>query len=357
MAENEVKECDYIDPYTEQTCCRSMHDGQYCIFHSKDIEGKKKDFEAAFWAEFERQKREEDRYDFSGFVFPDNISFWNEVFEKYVYFAYVQFNGEAGFEEAQFKNEANFWEAKFYRRASFYRCQIIGKADFGGAEFAQDAFFEKAKFNQAANFRRTQFFGYTQFNDITFEDPTLLNMIDTYFHDVHGLIENIERNRMKYKYPYMTEFLAKNVKPLLGEKTRFRYPIIARKIQDDIYLLAFRKRHPWLHFLWWLFADCGRSFSRWAAWSIVFMFAFAFIYYFGFYRDYPLNFQTVYISGQYPFLSFLYYSIVTFTTLGFGDIVPNTGWLQFWVAFEVILGYIMLGGLISILANKLARRS
>jgi hypothetical protein len=70
-----------------------------------------------------------------------------------------------------------------------------------------------------------------------------------------------------------------------------------------------------------------------------------------------LNFQTVYVNEEFPLFSFIYYSIVTFTTLGFGDIVPRTGWLQFWVMLEVILGYIMLGGLISILANKLARRS
>ena len=52
-----------------------------------------------------------------------------------------------------------------------------------------------------------------------------------------------------------------------------------------------------------------------------------------------------------------YYSIVTFTTLGFGDVVPVTGIARFAVALEVILGYIMLGGLISIFANKLARRA
>lgn len=54
----------------------------------------------------------------------------------------------------------------------------------------------------------------------------------------------------------------------------------------------------------------------------------------------------------------MYYSVVTFTTLGFGDIVPiGHFWARFFVVLEVILGYIMLGGLISIFANKLARRS
>jgi hypothetical protein len=49
--------------------------------------------------------------------------------------------------------------------------------------------------------------------------------------------------------------------------------------------------------------------------------------------------------------------VVTFTTLGFGDIKPVTNEAAWWVMAEVIAGYIMLGGLISILANKLARRS
>ncbi len=53
----------------------------------------------------------------------------------------------------------------------------------------------------------------------------------------------------------------------------------------------------------------------------------------------------------------LYFSIVTFTTLGFGDIQPGNGPGLFWVSLEVIIGYVMLGGLISIFANKLARRS
>ena len=53
----------------------------------------------------------------------------------------------------------------------------------------------------------------------------------------------------------------------------------------------------------------------------------------------------------------MYYSVVTFATLGFGDIVPLDKGARAVVGAEVILGYIMLGGLISIFANKLARRA
>ena len=50
-----------------------------------------------------------------------------------------------------------------------------------------------------------------------------------------------------------------------------------------------------------------------------------------------------------------YYSIVTFTTLGFGDVVPVDIVGEFVVTFEVILGYLMLGGLISHLRGKIGQ--
>ena len=51
-----------------------------------------------------------------------------------------------------------------------------------------------------------------------------------------------------------------------------------------------------------------------------------------------------------------YFSIVTFTTLGFGDVTANGLLGEMVVSLQVILGYLTLGLLISILANKVARR-
>ena len=52
-----------------------------------------------------------------------------------------------------------------------------------------------------------------------------------------------------------------------------------------------------------------------------------------------------------------YYSIVTHTTLGFGDVTPKTLTGQVFVTIKVVFGYVTLGLLISILANRVARRS
>jgi uncharacterized protein YjbI with pentapeptide repeats len=104
-------------------------------------------------------------------------------------------------------------------------------------------------------------------------------------------------------------------------------------------------------FLWWVFADCGRSLIRWAIWSILIAHLFAFIYW----MMGPTFFSMAHL--EFNLLNMLYYSIVTFTTLGFGDISPNTTGAAFVVSIEVISGYIMLGGLISIFSGKLSRRS
>ncbi len=299
--QKEERTCSY-KPIIGKPCGRTLYDDKHCIFHSKDIEGKRDIFNDAFWKEFERQIEHEGKYDFTGFVFPGDIIFEKKEFEKDVFFWYAQFSREALFNKVKFKEDTHFEGIKIEKYNSFA-------------------------------------------------------MLDTYFYNVSGLIESIEENKKKFKFSNKTEFLPDNFYLILGEEATARYPIISRKIRDDMYLLRFKKKHPKMHFIWWLFADCGRSIFRWALWSILFAVLFAVIYHNIFYLNDPTYFNQTHIYKEWPSLSFLYYSVVTFTTLGFGDIVPKPGLLQFWVMLEVILGYIMLGGLISILANKLARRS
>jgi hypothetical protein len=131
--------------------------------------------------------------------------------------------------------------------------------------------------------------------------------------------------------------------------------------QDQDFIEEFRARsrgHEFLFWAWWLFADCGRSFWRWALWAIVFAVIFALIYT-GMGENHFAAFPTGPGGTKLPFdfLTLLYYSVVTMTTLGFGDITPVTRVASMVVMAEVVVGYIMLGGLISIMATKLARRA
>lgn len=136
-------------------------------------------------------------------------------------------------------------------------------------------------------------------------------------------------------------------------ETTYGSPLFKRFAQDQDFIEEFRStkfRRP-IYFLWLIFSDCGKSISLWAFWSILLAILFGLKYY-------SLGAQAFDIAHlDWNYASTIYYSIVTFTTLGFGDIVPITIEAAYWVMGEVIVGYVMLGGLISILASKLARRS
>ena len=89
-------------------------------------------------------------------------------------------------------------------------------------------------------------------------------------------------------------------------------------------------------FLRWS-CDYGRSFSRYLAWVVAFVVFYAGAYWF--------------LIGN-TLLDGLYFSIVTFATVGYGDILPHTPLEKILVISEIIIGYLMGGLLIAILAKR-----
>ena len=60
-------------------------------------------------------------------------------------------------------------------------------------------------------------------------------------------------------------------------------------------------------------------------------------------------------GGLLNFVTALYFSTVTFATLGFGDITPTNTMGRLCVIAEVLLGYLMFGVLITLVARKMTR--
>jgi uncharacterized protein YjbI with pentapeptide repeats len=125
---------------------------------------------------------------------------------------------------------------------------------------------------------------------------------------------------------------------------------LRRFVLDENYLHEFRtqsRKAAVLYWVWWASSDCGRSFGRWALWVLLMIVLFGSI------------FSVVDVDyGDHPtYLSAIYFSVVTLTTLGYGDAVPASTGAQVAVMLEVLVGYVALGGLISIFANKMARRA
>ena len=125
--------------------------------------------------------------------------------------------------------------------------------------------------------------------------------------------------------------------------------LVRRHIVDQNYLHEFRgqsRSHATLYWLWWVTSDCGRSALRWSAWVAAITLAFGAAY--GRVRlDY---------GDHETWLSPYYYSLVTLTTLGYGDVTPASVSAQMVAMAEAVAGYVMLGGLLTILANKMGRR-
>jgi len=124
--------------------------------------------------------------------------------------------------------------------------------------------------------------------------------------------------------------------------------LLRRHILDENYLAEFRGRsrhHEWIYRVWWLTSDCGRSATRWAAWTVLLCIAYAVAY------------QFVDLAGADHAVDTLYFSVVTFTTLGYGDVLPGSGVAKVLVASEVVLGYMALGGMLSIISTKMGQRA
>lgn len=122
------------------------------------------------------------------------------------------------------------------------------------------------------------------------------------------------------------------------------------EIMDQNFLAEFRAQSRWsevVYQLWRVTSDCGRSIARWAVCTVALMLMFG-----GIFRLVDLD-----LGGHATWLSYIYFSVVTFTTLGYGDVLPASATAQFTVMVEVTCGYVMLGGLLSIFSNKMASRA
>lgn len=104
----------------------------------------------------------------------------------------------------------------------------------------------------------------------------------------------------------------------------------------------------------WSWIDYGRSLGRPALYAFVVALMFGILYSFDMRLDWGLM---DYSSSSQSWLAPFYYSMVTYTTLGFGDITPATWVGELIVVVEVVLGYTTLGLLLAILANRVARRA
>jgi len=113
----------------------------------------------------------------------------------------------------------------------------------------------------------------------------------------------------------------------------------------DLSLMLFRA---------WGLIDHGRSLAKVGFYAFIIATLYGLIYL----MDMTYDWQIMdYSNSAKTWFTPFYYSVVTYTTLGFGDVTADSLFGEIFVISEVILGYFTLGLLLAILANTIARRS
>ena len=313
-------------------------------------------------------------------VFQKDVDFRRTLFEADLDLDETVLHGSCAFREAIFQRRADFHSATFHKSASFWRARFHNAADFHRVEFRRNAVFHEAYFYNEVNFRRALFQGILDCTGTWFSETTAFNNA-TFLGTANFTGAQFVAVAAFREVRYIPNTLLQFVRDKLGRRrhhpTEFylnsqhvdevENPFFKRYVADHQFIRAFNQANPVLAYLWRWSSDYGRSLALWASWSILFVFLFAIAYRFPFpswtslwLADFTPHFHQ--ITGTYSgkpltFWDCFYFSVVTFTTLGFGDVVADNTAARFLVTLEVIFGYVMLGGLISIFANKLASRS
>ena len=296
-------------------------------------------------------------------IFAESIVFRNVTFDGDVDFSYSTFSGTSDFEHATFDGSVNFRYAIFNRHAFFSRIICNKDVDFSYARFITDEVaFDEVRMEFPAVFYRARLRENIVWAGLWNEIVSRI---------IRRIVWLLTVGKIKLLLPWIrvTEVESFNTTTAMDGSSN---PYLKRYIEDEQWIKSWRYRSKWRRFLfycWEATCHCGRSFILWLCWIILIAILFGAVY-----ADYtvpswvpgPMKSLLVSIdpkvklstAGRTPtrFTPY-YFSIVTFTTLGFGDIEPQGLAGEIWLALEVVLGYVMLGGLISIFANKFARRS
>ena len=305
---------------------------------------------------------------FANTTFKETVRFSDNVFQAHCEFAESTFEGPASFQRAQFHGKANFRQTCFEQIADFNAAQFLENVVFRNSVFKDIARFKAVLFMKGLDLAHGRFSETTLFNRSRFHGKIDLTSarfaVAAAYKDIN-YIDNTVRQWFRSKWAKRAEtptdfyLNSEDINEVLN-------PFFKRHVADQQFIRAFKEQHPFWGQVWRWSSDYGRSLALWALWSLLIATFFAFLYMLptswfpkGLHNWTPQFHQVSGTDAGLPltFWKSFYFSIVTFTTLGFGDVVADNTLARIFVTLEVIFGYIMLGGLISIFANKLASRS
>jgi len=413
------EEWDYRESIFEQNRCQEeIWEGsdEFCIFHDPSP---KKNVDLFIQKFQEQKDSKKDKYLFIGYQFPEEYFFsgklpkavilknaffqekvylQNAIFESAADFSGVTFQKDAYFNECSFQGDADFSGVTFQKDAYFNKATIQhvyfdgavfqGNSDFHFTTFKESAYFDGVNFRNAsfsgAIFRKSAYFVKTIFERNLDFYPSSVNKIDlkgaqflfkghvtadlskTRFHRAD--LENVAFIDCTWpKNIYEEAHMKGNDENLSFKKLETIYRKLKQNMQlhgnyskaGEFYYREMKmrrkgtetkKKRLWLE-LYRGLAGYGEKPERTAFSSIFTILIFALLYWIFECLQYPAQNLTLLHQIKYT----VYFSFVTFTTLGLGDIHPVNDWGIVLICCEAIIGAFLIALFVVVFARKMMR--
>lgn len=336
--------------------------------------------------------------EFRGAEFCGDVDFWETEFYGGAGFALAKFYEDAKFERVKFHGEVRFALTKF-EYVSFRETEFYGEARFNGTSFLKKANFLLAKFHGGADFEEVVFHGGVDFDKVDFGARTYISpeLTKGKISFAKADLENISLGSLTLDKSAWIDFTGARLK-----NTEIRREDIEGHIREgrqkefskarEIYLLlknnfhsigryndeswAFRKekemeRKSYFHrrsFLKWLGSmflnilyGYGEKPLRVIRSVLIEIVVFAFLFMILGIRtaeNVALRHNILGLKSLpwRDLLDCLYFSTVTFTTLGYGDFRPLEGWSRLIAGVEAFTGAFMMALFVYTFARRIGGR-
>ena len=318
MSENKKETCRFKIEYRSLYKCPdpALPDSKkgYCIFHEP-----KEDKDIKAFKQGLKRKEAKGDYGFSGYWFPGDIRLP------------LTFQEKANFKGAIFKGKADFSDTTFRKWALFVDVTFEDEANFGTATFRDFADFSNATFNGRANFSYATFKEGGGFLGATFRGRASFG--GTIFENLISL------DRVKISVPQYADTLFRKAKVLWHREGNYIEEGKAHYQEMD-YIRKQKRwdiRYIWANLFHRLLHGYGEKPHRVILWAVAIVIACALLFMnfgIGETRLFVENLPTYNIFKILPKLytfsltdlanigRYFYFSVVTFTTLGYGDLRP-----------------------------------
>lgn len=358
MSKNKKCQFRFKTAVDDLTCSKPPLQGSnYCIFHKPN----KTEQETKLFTDEIKKKLQKKDYDFTGYCFPGRVSFKGQVFKKLTQFNASTFEGGANFAGVIFQEYVSFWKSTFR-----------GSADFHNSTFRDETHFDTVTFEGNANFEGTTFGWWAEFTELTvkggayFQGSNFEGLVDflgstfeesaSFHNSTFGNIPGFDHLTFKNNIWAVDVYrIAKSSCQKLGEYT----------LAGEYYYkerIAKRKLLPWYSLKRWFeyilldgLCGYGERPLRAIRTGLGVLFGLALLYWrIGHIYPSPELFKEP--DHALTFLDALYFSVVTFTTLGFGDWRPDPShWIRYVVMLEAFFGAFLMALFIVTFARRMMR--